>query len=67
MSDVTQGASVVATHGKTATILATKDEHGRLNLTDEQRFAYDAYNYEQDFEKKMNQQAYMSIMKSSKK
>lgn len=67
LSDVTQGASVVATHGKTATILATKDEHGRLNLTDEQRFAYDAYNYEQDFEKKMNQQAYMSIMKSSKK
>ncbi len=53
--------------GKVSTIMTTKDDYGRFNLTEDQQFALDAYNYEQGVSKQFEQDAVMSIIKQQRK
>lgn len=52
---------------KVSTILATKNAQGRFNLTEEQQFALETYNYEQGVTKQMDQEAYFTMLKRAKK
>lgn len=66
LSDLANGANTIAKHGNTSTILVSKDENGRVNLTKDQHFALDSYNYEKEVERKFDQEAFKTLYKKNK-